>query len=1014
MTNDTKQNEIDILLFNVHSLLDLSRRFVFANSTLIQNYHIICLTETWLTEHIPTEALFLSNYSVFRNDRTSEDGKSKHGGVLIAVHKSIKSKEILVNNPGDDYVIVQLTSQSKKFLIACIYNPPQNSPYNWSASKVQEFFSVLLAKKKSYKCQFVIITGDINLPNTKWSNMESSCDYENEWLQAMQSHNFEQTLRFEDQIGNAKQLDVFLIDDPQYWISSAIDFNTFQNYSLNEKRCSDHLAYSNKIFHDVQVDAKKQKTTYAYNRTDWEKFNESIVKQPFLPYCFSNIDELLDQWYNWFENLFNENVPKVTAHRSNLPTWVSPASSNLMKKLANTKKLAIETENPKTIDKVILLEQELERSVTSDQRSFEEDVFKARQFSGIQKYLRKLKQAPPFPYEMYLAEERATSDLEKAELFNKFFQSVFNPKPSNDLSADLPTAAGHRLHVTDHHYTLVPEQSLNDFLVSPVHDSVAGDRLQTSELEIPITLSKIECSERQIENILLNLQVNKAKGPDGIGNLTLRNLAKTISKSLHTVFKTCLNKGKFPTKWKTGLIVPLHKDGDKAAITCYRPINCLCCPSKVLEKIIFDCLYNAIRKYLHDSQFGFRPLRSCVVQMLCFLDKIYRDNDNKLLEELIVFYLDFEKAFDKVPHDRIIAKLRLLGIHGRALAIIADYLDNRKQKVKVGDSISSERDVTSGVPQGSLLGPLLFLIYINDLPENIDNSTCFGYADDYKLIAHNTTELEQDLQALHNWCCANGMSLHENKCSILNFKRMSTVRMNEKIVSTSNTQKDLGIIINDNLTWHDNTMRRHSKALRALWSLRRNLPWSTSRRSKLNAYVGYVVPIMMFACQVGYPNKSDLKLIEKLQKDATKWILWTERDYKDRLIQLKLLPLSLYAELQCLLLFCSILDGSYDIDHTNYINVNSNHRTRQGTNHDILVNKNRLRKTDENFWHRSAILYNIVSKSVNLLEPTGRKRRITKVYRNFFLGQYSETNSCTWRILCYCRNCNPQQKLNVQ
>ena len=985
MTNDTKQNEIDILLFNVHSLLDLSRRFVFANSTLIQNYHIICLTETWLTEHIPTEALFLSNYSVFRNDRTSEDGKSKHGGVLIAVHKSIKSKEILVNNPGDDYVIVQLTSQSKKFLIACIYNPPQNSPYNWSASKVQEFFSVLLAKKKSYKCQFVIITGDINLPNTKWSNMESSCDYENEWLQAMQSHNFEQTLRFEDQIGNAKQLDVFLIDDPQYWISSAIDFNTFQNYSLNEKRCSDHLAYSNKIFHDVLVDAKKQKATYAYNRTDWEKFNESIVKQPFLPYCFSNIDELLDQWYNWFENLFNENVPKVTAHRSNLPTWVSPASSNLMKKLANTKKLAIETENPKTIDKVILLEQELERSVTSDQRSFEEDVFKARQFSGIQKYLRKLKQAPPFPYEMYLAEERATSDLEKAELFNKFFQSVFNPKPSND-----------------------------DFLVSPVHDSVAGDRLQTSELEIPITLSKIECSERQIENILLNLQVNKAKGPDGIGNLTLRNLAKTISKSLHTVFKTCLNKGKFPTKWKTGLIVPLHKDGDKAAITCYRPINCLCCPSKVLEKIIFDCLYNAIRKYLHDSQFGFRPLRSCVVQMLCFLDKIYRDNDNKLLEELIVFYLDFEKAFDKVPHDRIIAKLRLLGIHGRALAIIADYLENRKQKVKVGDSISSERDVTSGVPQGSLLGPLLFLIYINDLPENIDNSTCFGYADDYKLIAHNTTELEQDLQALHNWCCANGMSLHENKCSILNFKRMSTVRMNEKIVSTSNTQKDLGIIINDNLTWHDNTMRRHSKALRALWSLRRNLPSSTSRRSKLNAYVGYVVPIMMFACQVGYPNKSDLKLIEKLQKDASKWILWTEGDYKDRLIQLKLLPLALYAELQCLLLFCSILDGSYDIDHTNYINVNNNHRTRQGTNHDILVNKNRLRKTDENFWHRSAILYNIVSKSVNLLEPTGRKRRITKVYRNFFLGQYSETNSCTWRILCYCRNCNPQQKLNVQ
>ena len=142
-----------------------------------------------------------------------------------------------------------------------------------------------------------------------------------------------------------------------------------------------------------------------------------------------------------------------------------------------------------------------------------------------------------------------------------------------------------------------------------------------------------------------------------------------------------MKKGKFFTKWKTSVFAPLHKEGDKDAIMFYRPRICLCCPSKVLEKIVFDCLYNAIYSLLNDSQFGFRRLRLCIVKMLYFLDKHLQRQGHKLLEETTKIYLDFEKAFDKVQHDGVIMKLELLEISGKALMIIADYVGNRRQKV---------------------------------------------------------------------------------------------------------------------------------------------------------------------------------------------------------------------------------------------------------------------------------------------------------------------------------------------
>ena len=199
------------------------------------------------------------------------------------------------------------------------------------------------------------------------------------------------------------------------------------------------------------------------------------------------------------------------------------------------------------------------------------------------------------------------------------------------------------------------------------------------------------------------------------------------------------------------------------------------------------------------------------LQIICFLDKAYLLNDSSAIDELTVFYLDFEKAFNKVPYDLLLLKIHKMGIGGTALTLIANYLDNRKQCVKINNSICEFRDVTSGVPKRSLLGLLLFLIYITDLPTVASESECFGYADDYKLLSTSRELLESDLISLHNWCVANKVNLHDDKCSLMHFKKQSVVKMNEVAVKPVKVQKDLGVLISNDLSWKENCNLRRVK-----------------------------------------------------------------------------------------------------------------------------------------------------------------------------------------------------------
>ena len=459
----------------------------------------------------------------------------------------------------------------------------------------------------------------------------------------------------------------------------------------------------------------------------------------------------------------------------------------------------------------------------------------------------------------------------------------------------------------------------------------------------------------------------------------------------------------------------MFKDENRALIEQYRPISLLCSVSKVLEKLIFDELYEIVKTKLEESQHGFRMHRSVVTQMVLFLDLLYNEFDEKD-NEIFVLYLDFKKAFDTVPQDLLINKVENLGVGGNFLKIVASYLSNTKQYVKVNDSESETEPVTSGVPQGSLLGPLLFIIYKNDLPQQTSKCSAFGYADDFKLVSTNPANIQSDLEKIEKWCHSNKMQLNESKCHILpikvNEKNWHSFILNSKTLSNKSEQKDLGIIMATKLSWKANMKKRCSKAWKAFYFLKRNISNLASQTTKLNAYVGYVIPVISYASQAWFGNKTESKDIERIQRKATSWIIsnW-EISYKQRLTTMKLLPLSYYFELHDLLMLISLLKGSYNIKIP--IKTNNNEgllSTRQ--NELITINKTRARKADENFWKRTSYLLNIIRKVGNVDLDQIDQKYLTKIYWNYFFKSYSEVNLCSWAFNCSCGHCNPMQKLS--
>lgn len=446
------------------------------------------------------------------------------------------------------------------------------------------------------------------------------------------------------------------------------------------------------------------------------------------------------------------------------------------------------------------------------------------------------------------------------------------------------------------------------------------------------------------------------------------------------------------------------------------PISLLCILSKVMESIVYNKIIDFLRPKLSKAQFGFLPHRSSIIQLLTCYQEVVDAFECRMPTDIL--YLDLKKAFDSVPHQELLFKLWRMGVTGSLWSWFQAYLKNRLHFVHYKGFSSPTLPVLSGVPQGSVLGPLLFLIYINDIPTAVNFSSAFLFADDAKLLKSLASDLDsallqEDLDSVGTWSADWSVRLNALKCAQLHFSLKESESavdyfINSAMVMCSSSYKDLGITVTPSLSWSAHIDRICARAYRMLHVIKRNVPPNSSIVLRKRMYLALVRSHLCYASQLWRPHLvKDVRSLERVQRRASKFILHDySSDYKERLISLCLLPISMWLELQDVLFFIKCVKDPPDnfniLDYVSFCNSS----TRSSTKKKLVYNFRRTTIGRHYFFNRIVRLWNALpeldlGKSVEVL-----KHRIMLFLWDYFIHNFNTVNSCSYHLRCPCSHCH--------
>ena len=370
--------------------------------------------------------------------------------------------------------------------------------------------------------------------------------------------------------------------------------------------------------------------------------------------------------------------------------------------------------------------------------------------------------------------------------------------------------------------------------------------------------------------------VTVSKNAHGVA---LRDSTTTFVEAVFELFCCCAANKRIPSDWKLANVVALHKKGPRNDPSKYRPVSLTSILSKLYQQLIRKHLLDHVGHLIGSEQHGFCSGRSCTSNLLESLDCILDMVDEGIPVDILMF--DFRKAFDTVPHHRLLVKLENFGIVGSTLEIIRDFLSDRSMRVGVGDNFSELCAILSGVPQGSVLGPLLFLLFINDLPENIKNKV-FLFADDLKMIANALRKdlVDEDLRVLEDWEDTWSLRFNSEKCKTLHLDRnenpSNEYTIHGDILETIESEKDLGLVVSSNFKWDEQIKSSIAKANKTIAWVSRNIICK-DQGVMLLIYKSLVRPHLEYAVQCWAPsprfgNWSIILELEKVQRKFTRLI----------------------------------------------------------------------------------------------------------------------------------------------
>ncbi|XP_073516627.1 uncharacterized protein [Phyllobates terribilis] len=424
-----------------------------------------------------------------------------------------------------------------------------------------------------------------------------------------------------------------------------------------------------------------------------------------------------------------------------------------------------------------------------------------------------------------------------------------------------------------------------------------SEEMQSDKVNPPLNITHL--TQEKVQKRLNNIKIDKSPGPDDIHPRVLKELSNVIDRPLYLIFKHSLWTGTVPLDWRQANVVPIFKKGSKSDPGNYRPVSL----TSVVGKLFEGFLRDAIVEYLNDNncltqyQHGFMRDRSCQTNLIAFYEEVSSQLDRG--ESVDVVYLDFSKAFDTVPHKRLVYKMRMLGLGDNVCKWVNSWLSDRKQRVVINGVSSGCVRVTSGVPQGSVLGPILFNIFINDLVEGLHSKIAI-FADDTKLCkVVNTDEdraqLQEDLDKLGSWAKKWQMGFNADKCKVMHMGKKNSSHpyiLNGKPLGKSDMEKDLGVLVNGKLNWSAQCQAAAAKANRVMACIRRGIG-AYDENIVLPLYKALVRPHLEYCAQFWAPVlRKDILELERVQRRATKVIKGMEGlEYPERLSKLGLFTL---------------------------------------------------------------------------------------------------------------------------